>query len=56
MSDDLNNQDEPDEAVGMLAHDMQNNIGAHHADARLSNGSSGHTLAEQVCFFYLLIK
>lgn len=39
----MNNPDDdiPDEAAGMLAHEAQN-------AGHLANGSSGHTLAEQV--------
>uniref|UniRef100_A0A914XTM0 Uncharacterized protein n=1 Tax=Panagrolaimus superbus TaxID=310955 RepID=A0A914XTM0_9BILA len=39
---DMNNPDDdiPDEAAGMLAHEAQN-------AGHLANGSSGHTLAEQ---------
>ncbi|KAI1721567.1 adenylate and guanylate cyclase catalytic domain-containing protein [Ditylenchus destructor] len=43
MSGDLNNQDEPDEAMGMLAHAAA----MAPAGTQLANGSSGHTLAEQ---------
>ena len=41
MSGELNNLEEPDEVARMLANDA----------AHLANGSSGHTLAEQVCIF-----
>lgn len=49
MSGDLNNQDEPDEAVGMLAHAAA----MAPAGTQLANGSSGHTLAEQVQIYCL---
>ena len=43
---DMNNPDDdlPDEAAGMLAHEAQN-------AGHLANGSSGHTLAEQVSLY-----
>lgn len=50
ITSDMNNPDDdiPDEAAGMLAHEAQN-------AGHLANGSSGHTLAEQVIFHINLI-
>lgn len=44
----LNEREEPDEAEGMLAQDLEKAVTT---ASLLANGSSGHTLAEQVYFY-----